>query len=215
MSSSRNPSIPRAEMMGFAKSSTLLQAGVRAPFPQRHCERSEAIHLSARVPLDCFVAPLLAMTTRGLSHVPGWVELFAKPINSWCGGIMGFAKSSTLRQAGVRAPFPQRHCERSEAIHLSARALLDCFVAPLLAMTTRGLSHVAGWVELFAKPINSWCGGMMGFAKSSTHPTTTKKSAAPRDRRSLLPPIVLVRTAPSPPGPCLRGSGRTIPSARR
>jgi hypothetical protein len=28
-----------------------------------------------------------------------------------------------------------RHCERSEAIHLSTVAKLDCFVASLLAMT--------------------------------------------------------------------------------
>src|SRR5215475_2185318 len=28
-----------------------------------------------------------------------------------------------------------RHCERSEAIHLSSRGKMDCFVASLLAMT--------------------------------------------------------------------------------
>jgi hypothetical protein len=28
----------------------------------RHCERSEAIHVAVRVPLDCRVASLLAMT---------------------------------------------------------------------------------------------------------------------------------------------------------
>jgi hypothetical protein len=28
-----------------------------------------------------------------------------------------------------------RHCERSEAIHLTAQRTLDCFVASLLAMT--------------------------------------------------------------------------------
>ncbi len=29
-----------------------------------------------------------------------------------------------------------RHCERSEAIHLSAYGTMDCFVASLLAMTS-------------------------------------------------------------------------------
>src|SRR6266508_2593217 len=38
-----------------------LQPGSRLPSPERHCERSEAIHLTAReVTMDCFAA--LAMT---------------------------------------------------------------------------------------------------------------------------------------------------------
>ena len=32
---------------------------------------------------------------------------------------------------------PHRHCERSEAIHLSPRGNMDCFVATLLAMTEK------------------------------------------------------------------------------
>jgi hypothetical protein len=36
----------------------------------------------------------------------------------------------TLRAARIN-----RHCERSEAIHLSACGTMDCFVASILAMT--------------------------------------------------------------------------------
>jgi hypothetical protein len=35
----------------------------------------------------------------------------------------------------VGALLPKRHCERSEAIHLSACRAVGCFVASLLAMT--------------------------------------------------------------------------------
>jgi hypothetical protein len=37
-------------------------------------------------------------------------------------------------EAETRARLPH-HCERSEAIHVAARALLDCRVASLVAMT--------------------------------------------------------------------------------
>src|SRR5258705_12049666 len=40
---------------------------------------------------------------------------------------------ASQRVARMRAG--DRHCERSEAIHLSARGSMDCFVATLLAMT--------------------------------------------------------------------------------
>src|SRR3954466_3092659 len=35
----------------------------------------------------------------------------------------------------VSPNYRRRHCDRSEAIHASARGKMDCFVAPLLAMT--------------------------------------------------------------------------------
>jgi hypothetical protein len=35
---------------------------------------------------------------------------------------------------------PHRHCERSEAIQSGLERLLDCFVAPLLAMTEKQAS---------------------------------------------------------------------------
>jgi len=37
-------------------------------------------------------------------------------------------------EVGIATLYP-RHCERSEAIHLSACGEMDCFVASLLAMT--------------------------------------------------------------------------------
>jgi hypothetical protein len=35
----------------------------------------------------------------------------------------------------MRVVLSSRHCERREAIHISARGKMDCFVATLLAMT--------------------------------------------------------------------------------
>ena len=43
--------------------------------------------------------------------------------------------SSENRAVRMRAHVYPRHCERSEAIHLSTRRTMDCFVASLLAMT--------------------------------------------------------------------------------
>ena len=44
-----------------------MQGCVQVTVSPRHCERSEAIHVSARGDMDCFVASLLAMTAR-ISH---------------------------------------------------------------------------------------------------------------------------------------------------
>ena len=50
--------------------------------------------------------------------------------------IADLAKTFGLSAAGARARLRHRHCERSEAIHRrSGKKRVDCFVAPLLAMT--------------------------------------------------------------------------------
>src|SRR5258705_9971223 len=54
------------------------------------------------------------------------------------------------RTANLGRPAPRecgrsflRHCERSDAIHVSACGGMDCFVAALLAMTTVGLTGLS------------------------------------------------------------------------
>jgi hypothetical protein len=49
------------------------------------------------------------------------------------------------RRGVAKACLEQRHCERSEAIHLHLplRGEMDCFVASLLAMTD---SKIAGYI---------------------------------------------------------------------
>jgi hypothetical protein len=42
-----------------------------------------------------------------------------------------------MELCGLGSAPGRRHCERSEAIHRAARGDMDCFVAALLAMTTR------------------------------------------------------------------------------
>ena len=58
------------------------------------------------------------------------------------------------------ATFYPHHCERSEAIHLSACGKMDCFVATLLAMTEGAGASLVGWVERSETHAVS----MMGFA---------------------------------------------------
>ena len=50
----------------------------------------------------------------------------------------------------------QRHCERSEAIHLSTCGAMDCFAA--LAMTLRGPQRTGSPILLAAGPEVVFCG---------------------------------------------------------
>src|SRR5258707_10705733 len=51
-----------------------------------------------------------------------------------CGGS---SPREATRVADSRCKQPGRHCERSEAIHVSTCGGMDCFVASLLAMTDK------------------------------------------------------------------------------
>jgi hypothetical protein len=77
---------------------------------------------------------------------------FASPIS---GGYGSRICARFARLSGTTIEFKHRHCERSEAIHLSACCAMDCFAA--LAMTRRHTSaispHVfARGVHLFHAP---------------------------------------------------------------
>ena len=93
----------------------------------RHCERSEAIHVSASRAMDCFAS--LAMTRRERLEA-GYRRMGrAKRNPSLTRGLDGYRFAPPILRTS-------RHCERSEAIHSAACGGVDCFA--LLAMTRIG-----------------------------------------------------------------------------
>ena len=74
-----------------------------------------------------------------------------------------------------------RHCERSEAIHFLAQAALDCFVASLLAMTTRK-------ILLATHPRPSFANHNDAICKKNSPLATKEGDEAPRGALSYQSP---------------------------
>jgi hypothetical protein len=116
--------------------------GKRARSPGR-ARRKPLKPLRAGTPGDSGCSLLLVCISTNAKRTRGcgchWHPAFPTPS---LGGRFINASGAWHREvANACLELEQRHCERSEAIHLAAQERMDCFVASLLAMTVLQLNR--------------------------------------------------------------------------